>query len=170
MHISCSNMSISFGLIAFESKKKPNLLLSRKKITKKGKVNSYAFQILEGFKSNSFNQNCRSYNFTKLCFWNIFKSYGKTWSKTQSKIIQFQTLKWIFKSLKMHNVQSPVNKNPARIRENSQYEKCSPNIPLQLLCLHKLKLCAKIERNIKLQMSKNMSLTKILVSEINHKF
>ena len=53
----------------------------------------------------------------------------------------------------MHNVQSPVNKNPARIRENFQYEKRSLNIPLQLLCLHKLKLCAKIEQKVKLQMN-----------------
>ncbi len=58
----------------------------------------------------------------------------------------------------MHNVQSPVNKNPARIRENFQYKKRSPNIPLQLLCLHKLKLCAKIERKVKLQMNKIKSL------------
>src|SRR6266508_737639 len=73
-------------------------------------------------------------------------------------------------SVKLFNVQSQIFQDLERSRKNFQYKKCSPNIPLQFLCLHKLKSCAKIERKVKLQMCENMSLTEILVSEINHKF
>ena len=36
-------------------------------------------------------------------------------------------------SVKLLNVQSLFNQNPARYREKSQYENCSPNLPLKLL-------------------------------------
>ena len=58
-----------------------------------------------------------------------------------------------FKSVKIRKVQSPIILNPAKTRQNFQYEKYNPNIKLQLSCWPNLKFRTKFERIIELKMN-----------------
>ena len=58
----------------------------------------------------------------------------------------------LFKPVKIPKVQSPIILNPARTRQNFQYEKYSPNIKLQLSCWPNLKFSTKFERIIEMKM------------------
>ena len=75
--------TLSFSIFLLKKSKSEKSL-------KRGKVNTYAFQILEGIGPNSFNQSCRQYNFKKLCFCKIFKCYGRNCRKYQKKTDRFK--------------------------------------------------------------------------------
>ena len=93
----------------------------------------------------------------------LLTDFEELWKNMEKNSIWKSThfeLNWKFSfSVKVPNIQSFVNQKRARTRQNFQYEKCRPNIPLQLCCWPNLKFSTNFERIIELKMDIYKSLT-----------
>ena len=111
---------------------------------------------------NNKYQSCSSCFYVQVFYWQKFEFSSNIERKAKLKSSKVVNLTETLVRVKNHQIQWAINPKIMSFSSNSQYESCSPWLPLKLCWFQKLRCNAKIEQKVKLKIIKTQCLNEFL--------